>query len=106
MEMEMGPAEASAVQFRSRTVSVTEREPQALWERRGTHSKDLLVACGWCKKVQVDGDWEEVEDAVKKLRLFERDRSPSLSHGICEECHRAILKTLTVSNIVETRERQ
>lgn len=106
MEMEMGPAEKSVVQFRARTVSETEREPQRLWDRREAHSGDFLVACGWCKKVRVDDSWEEVEDAVTQLRFFERSVLPALTHGICEKCHRNVLRTLELSNEIETSQRQ
>ncbi len=105
MEMEMSAAEGGAVQFRTRAVSETERESQSLWERREARSDDLLVACGWCKKVQVEGEWEEVEEAVMHLRLFERALLPSITHGICEDCHRKVLRTLTVSNEIQTLNR-
>jgi len=105
MEMEMSPAEKGAVQFRTRTISGTEREPQTLWERREACSDDLLVACGWCKKVKVEGEWEEVEDAVTHLQLFEHALLPSITHGICEECHRNVLRTLSVSNEIQTLQR-
>lgn len=98
MEMEMGPAEVGAVKFRTRTVSETERDPQALWERRENCSEGLVVACGWCKKLQVEGVWEEIEDAVTHLRLFEHGLSPAITHGICEECRQDVLATLTVSS--------
>lgn len=102
MEMEMAPEELGGVQFRTRTVSETERATQALWDRRENRSGDLVVACGWCKKIQVEGAWEEIEDAVTHLRLFEHGLLPAITHGICEECHQAVLATLTVSSGIHT----
>lgn len=46
----------------------------------------FLTICGWCKRVPVDDEWLEVEDAVVRLRLFEKPVLPLMSHGICPPC--------------------
>jgi hypothetical protein len=43
--------------------------------------------CSWCKAVDVEGRWCEVEQAVIALRLFDGDDVPAISHGICPQCH-------------------
>jgi len=47
----------------------------------------LLRSCSWCKKVNVNNRWYEVEQAVPLLRLFERRQAPLMTHGMCTECH-------------------
>jgi hypothetical protein len=42
--------------------------------------------CSWCKRVEIAGEWFEVEDAIGRLRFFERRDMPRLSHGICRDC--------------------
>jgi hypothetical protein len=49
---------------------------------------DVITVCSWCKRVNVDGRWVEVEMAVASLRLFERRQQPQVSHGICDACDR------------------
>jgi hypothetical protein len=62
--------------------------------RGGTRHKGTIVMCGWCKRVDVEGKWVEVEDAMVTLRLFERPIQPLLQHGICRDCHRRMLTLL------------
>jgi hypothetical protein len=54
----------------------------------------MVRVCGWCKKVDVGGSWAEVEEAVTRLRLFDRPLLPQLTHGICEGCYDRMVETL------------
>lgn len=49
-------------------------------------SDELLRMCSWCKRIDVDGTWMEIEDAMRELDLFSQSVLPKLSHGICEDC--------------------
>lgn len=86
MEMDILPKDNRAVEFRTRTVSEEGREPQLLLDVHQSRSDELLRMCSWCKKVDIGGDWTEVEEAVARLRLFEQAVLPNLTHGICETC--------------------
>ena len=86
MEMQMRCIKNGRVEFRVRTISKKNRPSQALWDPLSIRSNTLLHVCSWCKKIQVGDEWVEVEDAVKRLRLFERPAMPSVSHGICGQC--------------------
>jgi hypothetical protein len=86
MEMDILPKENRAIEFRTRTVAEERREPQVLLEVHQNRNDELLRMCSWCKKVDIGGDWAEVEDAVARLRLFEQAVLPNLTHGICETC--------------------
>ena len=68
---------------------VMREEPRAsvlLLDPGVPRTDEPLLACSWCRKVYVGGRWVEVEQAVEKLRLFERPELPFLSHGICPAC--------------------
>lgn len=82
------------VEFRVRTLAEEERPPQTLLEPDRAHSDALVRICGWCKRVDVDGEWHEVEGAVAKLGLFEQPRLPRLTHGICKDCRVHMTATL------------
>jgi len=45
-----------------------------------------LVACSVCLCVQDGGAWIETEEAIRRLRTFERDHVVRLAGGICERC--------------------
>jgi hypothetical protein len=92
--MRVHRGEDGAVEFRTHTLSEEIRQPQTLLESNPPRSQELLRACGWCKKVFVGEVWAEVEDALARLRLFERSLLPSLTHGICEQCYQKMVETL------------
>lgn len=98
LEMTISPVGHDSVRFEARRVSVEDREPVALLARDTLRSDDLLRSCGWCNRIDVGvdaADWVEVEEAMGRLRLFELDRMPQLTHGICEACFASMMETLT-----------
>jgi hypothetical protein len=94
MEMNVRRGETGAVEFRARALSEEARPYQALLDSHIERSGELLRACGWCKKIFVAGEWLEIEEAVQRLRLFERPAVPPLTHGICEECYKKMMAAL------------
>jgi hypothetical protein len=80
------------VLFSSRLRSAEERDlPQRLLDPATPRSEELLEMCGWCDRFEVDGEWVEVEEAAKRLHLFDRPELPALSHGICPDCNEMLL---------------
>lgn len=49
-----------------------------------------LVMCSWCKRVDVDG-WCEVDEAIARRADLLSNPAPSITHGICPDCHRSLL---------------
>jgi hypothetical protein len=94
MEMVVSAAPAGEVEFRSRILSEEGRPPQALFEPDRPHSGEFVRVCGWCKKVDVGGEWAEVEEAVAELGLFDRPVLPQLTHAICADCHARVVAAL------------
>jgi hypothetical protein len=45
-----------------------------------------LVACSVCLRVREGGTWIETEEAIRRLRTFERDDVVRLTGGMCERC--------------------
>jgi len=71
------------------------RPPQPLLDPTMARSDDLLIVCGWCKKVKLAEDrWVEVEEAVGVLAFSEMEALPRLSHGICDPCAEAIRQSV------------
>lgn len=94
MEMEVLAGPGDTIEFRSRTVAEELRPPQPLFERDRPHSERFVRVCSWCKKVDVGGQWVEVEEAVGHLGLFHEPLLPQLTHGICDACHARMVAVL------------
>ena len=86
LEMRLTRRPDDTVQFESVVLASELRVQQPLWDRHLRRGDDLVPVCSWCKRVETAGEWFEVEDAIGRLRLFERHDMPRLSHGICRDC--------------------
>jgi hypothetical protein len=95
MKMQMHYDEArKQVEFRSRVLLIEQRKPVALLDaNRTSRTEDTILVCSWCKTVLTDQAWIEVEQAVKRLRLFSADALPQISHGICPQCSKHLSTT-------------
>ena len=69
----------------------TREEPQPLLDPETPRGEEILTMCGWCDRFAVDGEWVEVEEAARRLELFDRPELPTLSHGICPDCNELLL---------------
>ncbi len=80
------------VLFSARMRSEEARDlPQRLLDPATPRSDDVLEMCGWCDRFEVDGEWVEVEEAARRLELFDRPELPQLSHGVCPDCNQMLL---------------
>jgi hypothetical protein len=80
------------VLFSSRLRSEEERDlPQRLLDPATPRGDEMLKMCGWCDRFEVDGEWVEVEEAARRLELFNRSELPALSHSICPDCNAMLL---------------
>jgi hypothetical protein len=80
------------VLFSARLRAEEERDlPQRLLDPATPRSDEMLAMCGWCDRFEVEGEWVEVEEAARRLELFNQPRLPTLSHGICPVCNELLL---------------
>jgi hypothetical protein len=80
------------VLFSARLRSEQERDlPQRLLDPATPRSDETLTMCGWCDRFEVGGEWVEVEEAAKRLGLFNRSQLPALSYGVCPDCNELLL---------------
>jgi hypothetical protein len=54
----------------------------------------FLRMCAWCKQIDAEGSWLAIEEAVERLRLFDRPTLPAFTHGMCDRCFRIIIASL------------
>lgn len=80
------------VLFSARLRSEEEREePQPILDPEAPRGADMLTMCGWCDRFEVEEEWVEVEEAARRLGLFNRAELPAISHGICPSCSEMLL---------------
>lgn len=81
--------------FDSRTIWTEARPPQTILTRDAPPAADLLVACAWCKKLDVGKEnWREFEEAVRILNLSEIENLPLISYGMCRVCYQTMSEKL------------
>ena len=92
LTLKMNPVDDGGIEFVTQTVSTEEREFQPLFDKDESRVGAVVVACSWCNKIKtVENIWQEPEDAVLELGLFEHDSLPPLSHGMCAACYASVM---------------
>ena len=94
MEMRIHHVRAlDQVEFCSRVLRTERRDPVALLNPDlAERSNKILTVCSWCKAVEADDAWVEVEQAVERLGLLAAQALPRISHGICPACSGLMLR--------------
>lgn len=96
LEMTISMEGSDTVEFATRSLEVVERDPIALLGASTSRSEAMLVVCAWCNRIQVGPqEWMEVELAIDQLNLFEADRMPQVTHGICNDCLESMTELVT-----------
>lgn len=90
MELLIEPMEKEGLRLTGHLLASEPRDAAILLDCGVPRDQEFLLSCSWCKRVQVGGEWVEVEKAIEQLGLFDRPRLPRLSHGICPDCNLAI----------------
>jgi hypothetical protein len=98
LAMVVGPEAEGAVRFTCHVRALEARPEQPLWDRAATRRADMLRVCSWCKRVDVQGAWKEVEQAVGQLALFDDLPPPTLTHGLCPDC------AARIEGVIRTRD--
>lgn len=102
MQMQIRGADAlGGVEFRSITLEVVPREALNIPQADGADAVEpakLQRVCGWCNRLDVDGAWMEIEDALPRLRLMERLATQMLTHGMCEDCVARMMTELEMAS--------
>lgn len=90
LEMTVAAGQNGDVRFETKTLLRQKRESPTLFGKPSGGDAFLRI-CGWCRRIEVSlSDWDEIENAVTKLILFERDCLTQLTHGICNSCFEAM----------------
>ena len=87
MVLEISSGTNGQVQFTARTTRQDDRKRVSLLDPLVYRTDEYLLICSWCKRVDVAGNWLDVELAVKQLELFNETSLPQITHSICNDCY-------------------
>lgn len=83
------------IEITSKIVQTEPRSPVRLLNADTSRSTDFVTVCSMCKKMKVSpGQWAEIEEGLARLRLFEDDQMPQLTHGLCPSCYNVSMAEL------------
>jgi len=87
LDLSIIPLKHKAVEFCSQVVRTELRESVVLLKNDIERSDEFIRICSMCKKIAIsDTEWTEIESAIIKLKLFEKERMPQLTHSLCQSC--------------------
>ena len=98
LELNVCPMENDEIEFRSSLIRTESREPVKLLNSDIERSNEFIHICSMCKKIALsDKQWEEVEEGIVALRLFEKEPLPQLTHSFCPSCYNDVMAELDKS---------
>jgi len=87
MRLEIAPAGADAIEFRSEFLGAESRPRVGLLDPNEKRSRASLVSCSFCMRLRVSpSEWIEAEEVVARMDLLSGVAVPQLIHGVCAEC--------------------
>lgn len=95
LEMNILADIGGGVTFVVHPLVLEQRDRVELLDPHALRAGRLLRLCGWCKRIpDADGRWMEVEEALPTLEVFAGARVPAITHGICGDCEKVMMKAL------------
>mgnify|MGYP003786188243 CR=1 FL=1 len=93
LELRILPRPEAGIRFESEIIRTEPRPRMDLLAGGAPGAQSLLSMCSVCKKIAVaPSRWEEVETAVNTLSLFDQQRLPRISHGLCPACYEILIR--------------
>lgn len=91
MQLQLIPAGSGSVEFVSTTLEEKKRDPIAFLGAAGIAHDEFVTLCSWCKKIEIEGVWWDLDEAVNHLALLTDTPAPGITHGICSDCKNKLL---------------
>lgn len=88
-----------SIDFTVKTLAVEERVTPVFLDLTKNHRIELLSLCSWCSRINVEGKWQELEVAVRNLKLLEEDVLPNITHGMCDSCFSNIQSLMDMRSV-------
>lgn len=86
LEIEVAPLPSPGLCLTTTIVRTEPRAPVPLL--LDSAAADALRMCTFCKRVETDAVWAEVETFVSHRRIFEDPAPAAVTHAVCDDCTR------------------
>lgn len=86
LAMRILPSADNSIIFENQILQEKSRQYIKLVDPLASRSPAFIQQCSWCKRLKTAQGWQEVEDAIQTLRLFETTEFPMIAHGVCQTC--------------------
>jgi hypothetical protein len=92
LEMRVSSTENGDVQFDTQTINRAKSLQTKNFQRRNTkHMDEVIIICSWCDKIKIGQDeWQEIQESIKSIGLFDFEIVPPPSHGMCDTCYERV----------------
>ncbi|MGE5814369.1 MAG: hypothetical protein ACM36C_07775 [Acidobacteriota bacterium] len=95
MDMFVEPAPDGGLRLVSTVVQTTARPHASIIDVNAPRNHDrMLWMCSWCKRLQAQDRWINVDEAAREFGLLEGNDVPEITHGLCPTCEREIVAEL------------
>lgn len=94
MEMILVAGHDRSIDFTTKTLSIEKRATPIFLDPTKNYRFELVTLCSWCSRIKVNSKWQDLDIAVRNLRLLEEDILPNITHAMCEDCFSNIQSTI------------
>jgi len=95
IQITIKPFLENQIELESRIIKKERREFLNLLSKDTPRTDEFVSICSYCKKVAVgENDWIDTEKAIEVLKLFQKEKMPQLTHGVCPACREAVMSAL------------
>lgn len=79
--------------IKSFPMKIQRQEYLPLLDRKVERSQEIIKMCSYCKGIEIAHEkWLSLEKALNELDLFQREKPPQISHGVCTDCYETVKK--------------
>ena len=90
LQMNITMLEDEIIQFETVVIKSKNRALQKILDRHTPRTNEVISMCSWCNRINIDGAWSEIEEAIPRLRLFDDVSLPQITHGMCDDCYKEV----------------
>ena len=95
MQITIKPFLENQIEFTSKVINKEKREYLPILNKDAPRTDEFVRICSYCKKIAVtENEWVETEEAIVFLKLFQKDKLPQLTHGVCPACYESVMSEL------------
>ena len=95
LELSLKTMQDGQIEITSRILYTESRSHISLLDADTPRSEEFIRICSMCKKINAGPDqWIEIDEALDLLSVFDAERVPMLSHGMCPQCFQTVMNEL------------